>query len=183
MLQVFRDCYRAEQARTNAFGTLRLWLRMLFDLGRTAPKEQFENLRKEDSMNNLRRDMIALIGCAAIVVLAFALLTYGRKHEVAPILIFGYALDALVTTGVLGNLIVFLLVKVTKLNPLRVALWTFLIVNAVPALVLAIVGGRLSPQFRVGATLAGYVVSFIFWCGVHWLWAQSKSDGRLAVSK
>jgi hypothetical protein len=183
MIQVFRDCYSAEAMNTKVFGTLRLWLRTLLDLVQTAPKEHLENLRKEDFMNNLRRDAIAFIGCVAIIVLAFSLLTYGRKHEVAPILIFGYALDALVTTGVLGNLIVFLLVKVTKANPLRIALWTFLVVNAVPAVLLAFIGGRLSPQFRVGATLVGYALSFAFWYGVHWLWAQSKGTRQLAVSK
>lgn len=183
MLQLFRDCYGAEKRRLDPFGGLRLWLRTLLDLGRTAPLEHFDNLRKEDSMNNLRRDAVALIGCLAIIILAFALLTYGRKHEVAPILIFGFVLDALVTTGVVGNLVVFLLVKLTKFNPLRIALWTFLVVNALPALILTMIGGRLSPQFRVGATLVGYAVSFVFWYGVHWLWAQSKGDAQLSVSR
>ena len=133
-------------------------------------------------MRNLRSDALALIGCIAIIVAAFFLLTYGRRHEVSSILIFGYALDALVTTGVVGNLVVFLLVKITRLKPLRIAFWTFLFINAVPALALAFVGGRLSPNFKVGATLLGYVVSFLFWMGVHYLWAQLKNDKPLAVS-
>ena len=98
------------------------------------------------------------------------------------ILFFGYALDALVTTGVIGNLIVFLLIKITRLRPLRIAFWTFLVINAVPALLLAFVGGRLSPNFKVGATLLGYVISFLFWLGVHYVWAQFKNDKSLAVS-
>ncbi len=133
-------------------------------------------------MRNLRSDAVALIGCIAIIVAAFFLLTYGRRHEVSSILIFGYALDALVTTGVIGNLIVFLLVKITRLKPLRIAFWTFLVIHAVPALALAFVGRRLSPNFNAGATLLGYVVSFLFWLGVHYLWAQFKSDKPLAVS-
>ena len=128
-------------------------------------------------MKNTGRDAVALLGCIGIIVAAFFLLSYGRKHEAASILTFGYVLDALVVTGVIGNLIVFLLVKTTRLNPLRVALWTFLIINAVPALVLAIVGGRIDPQFRVMATVVGYTVSFLFWFGVHWLWSQTK--GRM----
>ena len=125
-------------------------------------------------MRNLRSDALALIGCIAIIVAAFFLLTYGRRHEVSSILIFGYALDALVTTGVIGNLIVFLLVKITRLKPLRIVFWTFLVINALPALALAFVGGRLSPNFKVGATLLGYAVSFLFWLGVHYLWAPME---------
>ncbi len=105
-----------------------------------------------------------------------------RKHEVSSILIFGYALDALVTAGVAGNLVVFLLVKITRFNPLRIALWTFLIVNAVPAVVLAIMSSRLSPASRPGATVIGYAVSFVFWLGIHWMWAQWQNGERLAPS-
>jgi len=183
MMQLFRDCHRDAGAGPHAFGSSRLWLRTLLDLARTAPAEHLEHLRKENAfMRNLRSDALALIGCIATIVAAFFLLTYGRRHEVSSILIFGYALDALVTTGVIGNLIVFLLVKITRLRPLRIAFWTFLIINAVPALLLAFVGGRLSPNFKVGATLLGYVVSFLFWMGLHYLWAQLKSDKPLAVS-
>ena len=134
-------------------------------------------------MNNLRRDALALLGCIAIIAVAFLLLSYGRKHEVSSILVFGYALDALVTAGVVGNLIVFLMVKITRLNPLKIALWIFLVVNAVPVIVLAIVGGRIDPQFRLGPILIGYLVSFLFWFGVHWAWAwaQRKSSTQPAT--
>jgi hypothetical protein len=84
-----------------------------------------------------------------------------------------------VTVGVIGNLIVFLLVKTTRLNPLRIALWTFLVVDAVLVVLLAITVGRSDPQFRLGSVLIGYVVSFLFWFGLHWMW--SKSNGQLAV--
>jgi len=182
MTQLFRDCYRAEEESGRPFGVSRLWLHTLLDLVRTAPKEHLENLGKENSvMNNLRRDALALLGCIAIIVTAFMLLSYGRKHEVSSILVFGYALDALVTAGVIGNLIVFLLVKITRLNPLKIALWTFLVVNAVPVIVLAIVGGRIDPQFRLGAILIGYLVSFLFWFGVHWAWALMKPSTQPAT--
>ena len=177
MAQVFRDCYLKEKRR-GGLGRLTLfWFRTLLDFTKTVPREHLDNLRKENPMKNTGRDAVALLGCIGIIVAAFFLLSYGRKHEAASILTFGYVLDALVVTGVIGNLIVFLLVKTTRLNPLRVALWTFLIINAVPALVLAIVGGRIDPQFRVMATVVGYTVSFLFWFGVHWLWSQTK--GRM----
>ena len=128
-------------------------------------------------MRNTGRDAVAVLGCIGIILAAFFLLSYGRKHEAASILTFGYVLDAIVFTGVIGNLIVFLLAKTTKLDPLRVALWTFLVVNLVPAIVLAIVGGRIDPHFKTTATLVGYAGSFLFWFGIHWIWSQTK--GRM----
>ncbi|HKR23524.1 MAG TPA: hypothetical protein VJS17_13065, partial [Pyrinomonadaceae bacterium] len=83
-----------------------------------------------------RRDLMALFGCLALIVVAFLLLTYGRRNEVSSILMFGYVLDALVTTGIIGNLIVFVLTSTTKRDPMRLALWTFAIVHAVPLLFL-----------------------------------------------
>jgi len=44
----------------------------------------------------------------------------------------------------------------------------------------ALIGGRVDPQFRLGSVLIGYVVSFLFWFGLHWMWA--KSSRQLAVS-
>ena len=183
MVTVFRDCYRATEPRFRALGASAFWAHIFLDLVQTVPKEHFEDFgRKNLFMKDLKKDVLALIGCAAIIVFALLLLTYGRKHEVSSILIFGYALDAMVTAGVAGNLIVFLLVKITRFNPLRIAFWTFLIVNAVPAVVLAIISSRLSPASRPGATVIGYAVSFVFWLGIHWMWAQWQNSERLAPS-
>jgi len=177
MVQLFRDCCRSAAVRDGRAGLCRLWLRVLLDLIRTAPEEHLQKLRKENCvMKNLRSDAVALCGCIGIVVCAMVLLSYGRKHEVSSILLFGYALDALVTAGVVGNLIVFLLVKTTSLNPLRIALWTFLVVHAAPVLLLALIGSRMEPNFRFGSVLIGYVVSFLFWFGVHWIWSQTRKQ-------
>jgi hypothetical protein len=175
MTQLFRDCYRAEGKQPARF-----WLATVLDLISAAPREHLERLRKENSiMQNLRRDALALIGSLGIIVIAFLLLSYGRKHAVPAIIMCGYALDAIVTAGILGNTIVFLLAGTTKLNPLRTALWTFLIICAAPVLLLAITVGRSDPQFRLGSVAIGYVVSFLFWFTLHWMWAKSK--GQLAV--
>jgi predicted membrane protein len=107
-------------------------------------------------MNNLRRDALALFGCIAIIVVALLLLNYGRTNQVSTLLLFGYALDAIIVTGVVGNFIVFLLAKTTRINP------------------------RIDPQFRRVATMIGYLLSFIFWYGLHWMWALSKGRPRLA---
>jgi hypothetical protein len=176
MTQVFRDCYRAEEREPGRF-----WVATVLDLIRAAPREHLERLGKENSiMKNLRRDALALLGTLGIVVIAFLLLSYGRKHGVHSIIVFGYVLDALVTAGILGNIIVFLLVKTTRLNPVRTALWTFLVISAAPVLLLALTVGRSDPQFRLGSVAIGYVVSFLFWFALHWMWAKSKR--QLAVS-
>jgi hypothetical protein len=177
MAQLFRDGGRAAENRP--FALVHFWLVTLLDLVKTAPKEHLDNLRREESvMNNLRRDALALFGCIAIIVGAFLLMGYIRAHQ--GLSIGGYALDAMVVTGVIGNFILFLLVKTTKLNPLRVALWTFLMVHAVPVIALGIIGSRIDPQIRLGAIVIGYVVSFLFWYGLHWMWAQTKGNQRVA---
>ena len=176
MTQLFRDCYRAEERQPARF-----WWSTFSDLIRAALREHLERLGKENSiMKNLRRDALALIGALGIIVVAFLLLSYGRKHGVPSIIMFGYALDALVTAGILGNTVVFLLIKTTRLNPVRTALWTFLIISAAPVLLLALTVGRSNPQFRLGSVAIGYAVSFLFWFALHWMWAKSK--GQLAVS-
>jgi hypothetical protein len=181
MAQVFRDCYRAEKRTGGSLGVWRLWLLTLLDLLKAAPQEHLDNLGKDGSaMNNQRKDIVAVIGCIGIIGIAFWLLSYGRKHEVSSILIFGFALDAIVATGIVGNLIVFLLAKTTKLNSLRTAFWTFLVLHAVPVTLLLIIG-RTDPHFQPVATVIGYVVSFVFWFGLHWAWAQRKTSAQPAT--
>ena len=170
MTLLLLDC---ERDTSNRRALMRLWLRTLVDLVRTAPGEHLQNLRKDNQfMNKLRTDLVAIAGCLAIIIAAFLLLNYGRSHQVSSILLFGYVLDALVFTGIVGNLIVFLLVRLTRLSPLRVALWTFLIVSVVAALASIAIAGRVDPNFSAGNVVIGYVVSFLFWYGLHWLWAQ-----------
>ena len=111
-----------------------------------------------------------LLGAIGIIVIAFALLTYGRRNEVAAILLFGYVLDALVTTGVIGNLAFFILAKMTKFDPLRIALWTFAIVHAGLLLVAVVFVSRVEPRFNLAATVVGYVVSFAIWAALHFAW-------------
>ena len=172
MQQVFRDRYRDEALRNRHLAIAGYWIRTLFDLVLTAIREHSEDFRKDHTI--MRRDMISLAGCIAIIATAFALLSYGRTHEVSSILVFGRVLDAIVTTGIVGNLIVFLLVKTTKRDSLRIALWSFFVVHAVLAILIAIIGPRVEAQFRFGPILLAYVVSLLFWVGLHWAWQLSK---------
>lgn len=178
MVLLFLDCQR--DARTAPART-RVWLRTLIDLLRTAPREHLEKIRKENTfMRNLRTDLFAIGGCVLIILAALLLLNYGRSHQVSSILVFGFALDAIVFTGVLGNLIVFLLVKLTKIRPLRIAFWTFLIVSLVPALALTVIAIAVDPKFNAPNVLIGYVVSFFFWYGLHRLWANKLKPTETA---
>lgn len=167
MVQVFRDCYRAEAKRRRLAS---FWLRVLIDLILTAVRERRDSSGREGVLMNRRKDAIALLGCIGIIVIAFLLLTYGRRNEVSSILTFGYVLDALVTTGVAGNLLVFILAATTRFNSLRPALTIFAIVHAVPLILLLLVAGTNDPRFNAGAVVVGYLASFVIWAGLHWAW-------------
>ena len=175
MSQVFRDCYRETQSG-GFVAPVEFWLRIICDVIKTAPLERWEALGKDHaSMKNLKTNVIGLLACLAVIVVAFLLLGYGRKHEVASILFFGYALDAIVTAGVIGNLIIFPLVMATRLSPFRTALWSLLIVNAALLLVAVLIGSRVDPQFSFARVLIGYIVSFMLWLAIHWIWSQTRT--------
>jgi hypothetical protein len=68
----------------------------------------------------------------------------------------------------------------TKLNPIKTALWTMLAVNCLLAILALMIGSRVDPNFRLGSVLIAYVVSFLFWCGLHWVW--EKGNRQFAAS-
>lgn len=181
MEQFFRDCYRAEKLNRGRLGVAGLWVRTLIDLARAAPREHLENLGKDNPiMKNLGKNALALLGSIAVIVLAFLLMSYGKRHEVSSILIFGRILDALMTAGIVGNLIIFLLVTLNRSNPLRIALWTLLAVNGAMLLVSTVIGIKVDPSFSFSGLVLGYIVSFLFWFSLYWLW--SKAFGPRSVS-
>lgn len=177
MVQVFNDCYRAAKRDNRTLAIPRLWIQVSVDALKTVPSEHWDNFQRDDSaMNKFLKDAIAAIGCLAIIAVAFVLLSYGRKNEVSAILMFGSALDALVTVGIIGNVIIFLLVKARHLAAFRTAVWTFAIASGALLLVATIVGSRVDPQFSFGKILIGYVVSFVVWVTLHWVWSQLKTS-------
>jgi hypothetical protein len=179
MTQLFRDCYRDIQSAGFVGGVV-FWLRMILDVVRTAPVERWEALRKgRDIMKNPKTDVIGLLVCLAIIVVAFLLLGYGRRHEIASILIFGHALDAIVTAGVISNLIIFALAKATRLSRFRTALWSLLAVNGALLLIAIMIGTSIDPRFNFPKLLVGYLVSFVFWLTIHWIWSQTKTSTDL----
>ena len=178
MVLLLVDCQR--DARTRS-ARRRLWLRTVFDLIRTAPLEHLNNLREENKlMRKLHTDLVAIGGCVLLILGALLLLNYGRSHQVPSILFFGHILDALAFTGIVGNLIVFLLIKLTRSTPLRVAFWTFLLVCLVPALALTLIAGAGNSNISAPNVLIGYFVSFLFWYGLHWLWSNKLKPSEIA---
>jgi len=124
-------------------------------------------------MKNLKTDVLGLLACLAIIAGAFVLFGYVRKHE--PIVMFGYALDAIITAGIISNLIIFPLVMATRLSAFRTALWTLLLVHGGLLLIATLVGNSVDPGFRFLAVLVAYLVSFIFWLSIHWLRSQIRT--------
>ena len=169
MLQVFRDSYRAE-ARNGSLPSF--WLRTLVDLVLTVAKE-----RKEIFMNR-RSDAMAILTCIGIIVIAFALHRYAIRNNVPLILWSGYILDALIVSGVIGNFIVFLLAKTTKLNPLRTAITVFAVVHVALLLLIVVIASTVGPANWAGV-LIGYLVSYVFWVGLHFAWRSTNRDQAL----
>ena len=175
MLQVFRDSYRAE-AQSGSLPSF--WLRILLDLVLTAAKERADSSRRKGVFMNRRSDAVALLACVGIIAIAFLLHRYIVNNNVPTILFFGYILDALIVTGVIGNFIVFLLSKTTKLNPLRTAISVFAVVQAV-LLLLIVVISRNGPPTNWAGVMIGYLVSYVFWVGLHCAWRMTNHDQAL----
>ena len=181
MAQVFRDCYRAEESNNGSLGICVLLLHTAADLVRNAPREHLENFGKDNSvMKTLGKDVLAFLGCVGLIAAALLLLSYGRTHGASYMSIIGYSLDALVVAGIVGNFIVFVLVKATRLNPLRIAFWTLLTVNGALFIVAWIISIRIEPQFPFGSVLVSYVVSFLFWFSLHWIWSKANGPRRIS---
>jgi hypothetical protein len=176
MLQVFRDSYRAE-ARNGSLPSF--WLRILSDLVLTVVKERADSARRKSMFMNRRSDAVALLACVGIIAIAFLLHRYIVNNNVPIILFFGYILDALIVTGVIGNFIVFLLNKTTKLNPLRTASSVFAMVHAI-LLLLIVVISRNGPPVNWAGVMVGYVVSFVIWVGLHFAWHSTKRNHALS---
>jgi len=174
MTQVFCDCYRDSNSRGVAT-IVELWLRVILDVIRTAPLERWETLGKGETMKNVKRDALGLLACLAITVVAFLLLGYLRKHDFGGFYILGFALDAIVTAGVIGNLIIFVLMMATRLSTFRTALWSLLIVNGALLLIAILIGFRVDEHFNFPMVFVSYLVSFFFWLAIHWIWSQIRT--------
>ena len=174
MTQLFRDCYRDIQS-DGLIRAIAFWRRMIVDVIRTAPLERWEALeRRCKFMKNLKTDLLGLVACLAIIAVTFVLFDYMRKHDVASIAMFGHALDAIITAGIISNLIIFPLVIFTRLSAFRTALWTLLAVNGALLLIATLIGNRVDSEFNLPKVFAAYLVSFAFWLAFHWVRSQIR---------
>jgi hypothetical protein len=101
-------------------------------------------------------------------------------HGIGSTLLLGYALDAIVTAGVVGNLIIFVLMMATRHSTFRTALWSLLIVNGALLLLAILIGTRVG-GFNFPAVFISYVVSFVFWATIHWIWSQIRTPAEPVV--
>jgi len=171
MTQLFCDCHR-DLHGAGLITAIAFWRRMIWDVIRTAPSERCEALeRRYKAMKNLKSNLIGLLACIAILIVMFLLLGYLRQHQVATML--GFSLDAIITAGIVSNLIIFPLAIATRLSAFRTVLWTLLVVNGALLLLATLIGIRVG-GFNFPAVLASYVVSFLFWLSFHWLRSQIR---------
>jgi len=101
MVQVFGDCYRAAERRPGSLGRGPFWLSTVLDLFRAVPREHLDRLGKENSiMNNMRRDVVAVLGSIGIIVIAFLLLSYGILAGIfEETLVRGYLMTEMIALG------------------------------------------------------------------------------------
>jgi hypothetical protein len=116
-----------------------------------------------------------LLACLAIIVAALFLLGFLRKHDFGGFYILGFALDAIVTAGVVSNLIIFALMMATRLSSFRTTLLILLLVNGA-LLLIATLLGILVGGFNFPMVFLSYVVSFLFWLTIHWIWSQIRTS-------
>ena len=171
MTQVFCDGYRDSES------VVEFWLRVIVDVIQTAPLERWETFRNGETMKNVKRDALGLLGCLAITAVALVLHRYMVTHGVGSMFLLGYTLDAIVTAGIIGNLIIFVLMMARRHSTFRTALWSLVIVNGV-LLLIAILIGILVGGFNFPAVFLSYIVSFFFWLTIHWIWSQIRTSNE-----
>ena len=174
MTQVFCDSYRDTTSRGRI---VEFWVRVILDVIRTAPLERWETLRKGETMRNVKRDVLGFLACLAIIVVAVIPHRYMVTHGVGSMFLVGYTLDAIITAGVVGNLIIFVLMMAMRRSTFRTALWSLAIVNGALLLIAILIGIRVG-GFNFPAVVVSYIVSFLFWLAIHWIWSQIRTPAE-----
>jgi hypothetical protein len=178
MILLFRDCYRAEGRQPKRlFG---FWLRTLIDLLKTAPRERLQDPGKGvDIMKAIRNLVIAIIIYAVVIILTHKFLQTARFQ--LPFAV-GTFIDALVSIGVLFNFIVLLLVSTRVMKATRAVITSAIATFVLILGALLIISMRVPAEARPpGISNLMIVVSFLIWFGLHWLWAQRKTQTQPAI--
>lgn len=180
MVQLFRDCYRAEKRQPRRARLFLFWLSTLIDLLKTAPKERLQDPGKGvEIMKAIRNLVIAIIIYGVVLILTVKFLATAR-HQL-PFAV-GTFIDALVSIGVLFNFIVLLLVSTRVMKATRAvitsAIATFVLISGALSFMFMRVPAEAGPT---GISILALVVSFLIWFALHWLWAQRKASAQLAT--
>ena len=183
MAQLFRDRCRDEQRRRSrsARGSLlRVWVETILDLARTAPGEHLRNGgRGVQLMKALLKIAAALVAYVVLFMLAGKFLLAAREH--LPYLI-TTLMDSLIAIGILFNFLFLVFSTTGWLKAGRAVVISGIVTAAlVIAMVSAIALSHPVEDRPSGAGILGLVVSFLFWFGVHWWWAQRRNTGRQVV--
>lgn len=185
MAQVFRDRCREEQGRRAAgggsrTGLWRVWMETILDLARTAPEEHLQYAgRGVRLMKALLKIAAALVVYIVLFMLAGKFLASTREH--LPFVV-GTLLDSLIAIGILFNFLVLVFVTTGWLAARRAVIISGIITSVlVISMVAAIAISHPADGRPNGAAIMGLVVSFLVWFGVHWFWAQKKTQTQVAV--
>jgi uncharacterized membrane protein len=175
MAQVFRDCERRERKLQRVAGLPRLWLHVLSDLSKTAPKERLQNFGKGVSIvRALRNVVIAIVIYALAFILTGEVLARARPN--LPFAV-GAFIDALVSVGVLFNFIVLVLVTTRMMPAARAVLTSAIVTVALLGVGLSLIAMSVPAEARPGGLIILMLgLSFLIWFFVHWLWAQRKTS-------
>jgi uncharacterized membrane protein len=180
MAQVFRDCERRERKLQRVAGLPRLWLHVLADLSKTAPKERLQNFGKGVSIVRALRNMVI-----AIVIYALAFIVTGevlaRARQHLPFAV-GSFIDALVSVGILFNFIVLVLVTTRAMSAARAVLTSVIVTVVLLGVGLSLIAMRVPAEARPGGlTILMLGLSLLIWFVIHWMWAQRKTSSPAAT--
>ncbi len=183
MAQLFQDRCRDGQRRRSrgARGSLlRVWAETILDLARTAPDEHLRNGgRGVQLMKALLKIAAALVAYVVLFMLAGKFLLATREH--LPYLI-TTLLDSLISIGILFNFLFLIFNTTGWLKAVRAVVISGIVTAALVIMMVVAISLGSPASGPGGAAILGLVVSFLFWFGVHWWWAQRRSAARQIVA-
>lgn len=173
MLLVFAERCRDESRTKGRAALARVWRETLFDLAHTAARERVDAITRGGGLMRILRTVVL-----ALLAYAFALLVaaplYVRNREAMPGFV-NSLIDALISTGVLFN-VVFLILTLPRfmegVRAVRAALviTTLLIVALITLMVIAS-GPPAYPNLSI---IVAQVLSLLVWFSVHLWWVLRK---------
>lgn len=174
MAQLFRDRHR------ETFNHLRLWSEMIVDLVRSAPREHLEKIREGVSIMRALKTIGLAVIIYAVAVLLIGMFLKSMRPQLP--LFIGALIDALVSVGVLFNLIFLLLWSTNLMRAARAAIASVVISTVLAGVGLALVSSKVPAEQRPGSSaIITLILSLCVWFVVHWMWAQKRTEREAAA--